>query len=246
MPDRQAMLPSAESDDAAGLPPWLPDSAVSALPAPTVLVGPPAPDGPFTYGIRAKIALTKPGFGFRVEHDMPAGVELVEARPKATVVGSHLIWQLGRVDPGQELRLEVVVRPEPGARISPAELASFEATYSQNLYFQSRVVHPKLTARLLGPAEVAVGAVAEFLLDVASIGNWAVEDARAVVNLQSHFEHPGGRRFEFAFGDMKPGGVRRVTIPARAVRGGPSVVRAEVTGPTDHTAAVEFVCHVVG
>ena len=45
---------------------------------------------------------------------------------------------------------------------------------------------------------------------------------------------------------MKPGGVRRVTIPARAVRRGPSVVRAEVTGPIGHTAAVEFVCNVVG
>ena len=247
MRDRQAMLPTAEPADDPGLPAWLPEpEAPAALPSPTVMVGPPAPDGPFTYGLRAKVALTKPGFGFRVEHDMPQGVELVETRPKATVVGTHLIWQLGRVDPGQELRLEVVVRPEPGVRIDPAELATFEATYNQNLYFQSRVVHPKLTARLLGPAEVAVGSVAEFYLDVASIGNWLIEDASAVVNLQSQFEHPNGLRFAFAFGEMKPGGVRRVTIPARAVRRGPSVVRAEVTGPVGHTAAVEFVCNVVG
>src|SRR4051812_21657188 len=106
MPDRQAMLPPAADSDS-GLPPWLPDVDPPALPAPTVMVGQPAPDGPFTYGLRCKVALTKPGFGFRVEHDMPQGVELVETRPKATVVGQHLIWQLGRLDPGQELRLEV-------------------------------------------------------------------------------------------------------------------------------------------
>jgi hypothetical protein len=240
------MLPPAADPSDPGLPSWLPDVDPPALPAPTVMVGPPAPDGPFTYGLRAKVALAKPGFGFRVEHDMPQGVELVDTRPKAKVVGQHLIWQLGRLDPGQELRLEVVVRPEPGVRISPADLATFEATYTQNLYFQSRVVHPKLTARLLGPAEVAVGAVAEFLLDVASIGNWMVEDATAVVGLQSQFEHPGGPRFEFAFGDMKPGSVRGVAIPPRAIRRGPGVIRAEVTGPVGHTAVVEFVCNVTG
>jgi hypothetical protein len=37
-----------------------------------------------------------------------------------------------------------------------------------------------------------------------------------------------------------------VTIPARAVRRGPGVVRAEVSGPLGHTAVVEFVCNVVG
>ena len=245
MTDRQAMLPPAADPDPE-LPSWLPDVDPPALPAPTVMVGQPAPDGPFTYGLRAKVALAKPGFGFRVEHDMPQGVELIETRPKAKVVGQHLIWQLGRLDPGQELRLEVVVRPEPGVRIAPTELATFEATYTQNLYFQSRVVHPKLTARLLGPPEVAVGGVVEFTLDVASIGNWVVEGASAVVSLQSQFEHPGGPRFTFEFGDMKPGGVRRVTIPVRAVRRGPGVIRAEVMGPIGHTAVVEFVCNVVG
>ena len=244
MPDRQAMLSVPDSNP--GLPSWLPDPGPSPLPAPTVVVGPPAPDGPFTYGLRAKVALSKPGFGFRVEHDMPPGLQLIETRPKATVVGDHLIWQIGRLDPGQELRLEVVVRPEPGVKINPSDLASFEATYSQNLYFQSRVVHPKLAARLLGPAEAEVGAVVEFTLDVASIGNWVVENASGVVNLPAHFEHPTGRSFYFSFGDMKPGGVRRVTIPAHAVKRGPATIRAEITGPADHTAAVEFVCNVVG
>jgi len=64
--------------------------------------------------------------------------------------------------------------------------------------------------------------------------------------LQWQLEPRGGARFGFAWGDMKPGSVRGVTIPARAARRGPGVIRAEVTGPTGHTAAVEFVCNVTG
>ena len=54
------------------------------LPAPTILAGPPAPDGPLTYGLVAKVTLRRPAFGFRVEHDLPADVDLIEAKPRAT------------------------------------------------------------------------------------------------------------------------------------------------------------------
>ena len=83
------------------------------LPAPTVVNGPAREDSLLTYGMVARVALSQPGFGFRMEHDLPQGVDLVEARPRAKVVGDHLIWQFGRVDPGQQIRLEVVVRPNP-------------------------------------------------------------------------------------------------------------------------------------
>jgi hypothetical protein len=240
-----AMRPPDSDHDRPGLPAWL-TAVEAALPSPTVVEGPPAPDRPVSYGIVAKITLARPGYGFRVEHDLPAGVDLIETKPKATVVGDHLIWQIGRLDPGQELRVQVVVRPKEGVRIDPAELADFEATYSQNLYFQAPVVQPKLAVRLLGPTEVPAGTPTEFVLDVASTGNWVVEGARAAVTLPPQFEHPEGPTFAFEFGDIKPGGVRRVTIPAQAAVPGPATVRAEVTGPADRTADVELVCKVVG
>ena len=90
--------------------------------APTIISGPPVTDAPLTYGLVAKVALSRPGFGFRIEHDLPPDVELIDVRPKAKVVGEHLIWQLGRVDPGQEIRLEIVVQPQPGAVLNPDDL----------------------------------------------------------------------------------------------------------------------------
>jgi hypothetical protein len=242
MTDRPGPTLAAPGDVDDGLTLWLPDlePEFPALPAPTILAGPAVPDGPLTYGLVAKVSLARPGFGFRVEHDLPPDVDLVDARPKATVVGDHLIWQLGRVDPGQEIRLEVVVRPRPGAVLAPGDLATFEGTFSQNLYFQAPVVRSRVAARWSGPPTVAVGDVAEFTLDVIGTGNWPVTDVRAVVQLPAGLEHPDGPRFSFALGSLKPKEFRRVRIAARAVTPGPASVRAEVTGPSDHTGAVEL------
>src|SRR5258708_6138250 len=95
MTDRQAPTlnsPTRPLDDD-GITLWLPafEPESPALPAPTVLSGPPVPDSPLTYGLVAKVSLSRPGFGFRIEHDLPPDVDLIEARPKAKVVGEHLI-----------------------------------------------------------------------------------------------------------------------------------------------------------
>jgi hypothetical protein len=242
MTDRRAPTLPPPGDLDAGLTLWLPDfePEAPALPAPTILAGPPVPDGPLTYGLVAKVTLARPAFGFRVEHDLPPDVDLVEARPRATVVGDHLIWQLGRGDPGQEIRLEIVVQPQPGAALNPGDLATFEGTFSQNLYFQAPVVRSKAAARWAGPARVAVGEVVEFTLDVVGTGNWAAGEVRAVIHLPAEFEHPDGPRFEFALGALKPKEYRRVRVPARAVAAGPAVLRADIIGPGDHGATVEF------
>lgn len=242
MTDRRAPTLAPPGDIDAGLTLWLPDfePELPTLPAPTILASPAVPDGPLTYGLVAKVSLARPGFGFRIEHDLPADVDLVEARPKATVVGDHLIWQLGRVDPGQEIRLEIVVQPRPGAVLKPADLATFEGTFSQNLYFQAPVIRPKLSARWGGPARVGLGEAAEFHLDVIGTGNWPVADVRAVIHVPAQFEHPDGPRFEFPLGTLKPKEYRRVRLAARAVTVGTTAFRAEVTGPGEHTATVEL------
>lgn len=239
------LTPDAPTDSTA-IPSWLDVEETPLLAEPTVLHSAAAPDGPLVYGLVARVALSRPGFGFRVEHDLPAGVELIEARPRATVVGDHLIWQMGRVDPGQEVRLEIVVKLEPGVVLDPAELANFTATYSQNLYLQAPVVRPRLAARVSGPTVAEVGTNVEFLLDVANTGNWIVSDARAMLILPDEFTHPSGPKFRFDLGVLKPGEYRRITVPALASVRGAATIRAEISGPADHQAIVELGSRVTG
>ena len=136
--------------------------------------------------------------------------------------------------------MEVEVRSRPGTTFSPYDRTSFTATYSNNLFFQTPVVRPRLSARLSGPNVVSVGEPALFMMDVTGSGNWLVENACAKVTLPPSLEHPDGPTFEFALGTVKPGEFRRVMIPAWAVQQGPAVVRAEVTGPPDRCSEVKF------
>lgn len=216
----------------------------ASLPAPTIFSGPATGDDTITYGLVARVALNRPGFGFRIEHDLPPGVDLVSAKPRATVVGEHLIWQIGRVDPGQEVRLEIVVRPQPGTELNPEDVATFTGTYSQNLYFQAPVVRSRLTARLSGPAKCELGESTAFVLDVVNIGSWVANDVQASLTLPPEFDHPEGPVFSFNLGSIKRGEYRRVTVPAEAVRAGQPTVRAIVTGADGREAVVEFQARV--
>jgi hypothetical protein len=144
------------------------------------------------------------------------------------------------VDPGHEIRLEVVVRPQPGTVLNPDDVATFTGCYSQNLYFQAPIVRPRLTARMSGPTTADLGTSVEFVLDVANIGSWVMDDVQAAVTLPPEFDHPGGPVFAFCLGTLNPGEFRRVTVPARAVGCGDSIVRAAVTGPEERQALVEF------
>ena len=209
MTDHRAPTLPPPGDLDAGLTLWLPGPrAGSPRPARPDHPGrPPGPGRPAHLRPGRQGHPGPAGFGFRIEHDLPPDVDLIEAKPRATVVGDHLIWQMGRVDPGQEIRLEIVVQPRPGAVLNLGDLATFEGTFSQNLYFQAPVVRSKAAARWAGPPRVAVGEVVEFTLDVVGTGNWAAGEVRAVIHLPAGFDHPDGPRFEFALGHPEAEGV---------------------------------------
>ncbi|MEZ6142150.1 MAG: hypothetical protein R3B84_16435 [Zavarzinella sp.] len=129
-------------------------------------------DLPLVYGLAAKVLLPRPAFGFKVDHDIPDGVTLIDTKPSATCLGGHIMWNLGRVDPGQEIRLQVIVAPEPDRVISPQELATFTATYTQNLYFETPIISSRLRLKIEAPPQVEVGEEFECHFHLHNGGNW--------------------------------------------------------------------------
>lgn len=233
---RQAVLESPSSTGSVGLA----EPTADRSSTPIAIKKPLVTNGTIVYGLVARVAMSQPGFGFRVEHDLPVGVELVEAKPKAKVVGDHLIWQFGRVDPGQEVRLEIVIRPYPETEIKPEELAVFSATYSHNLYFQVPVVRPRLTTRWSGPSRISHGETADFCVEVANIGSWVANKVRARFHLPPGLRNPNGAVHIIEVGDINPGEIQRVPLSVFALARGKSVLKAEVAGSDDKHAVIEF------
>lgn len=199
---------------------------------------------PLVYGLVAKVLLPRPAFNFKVEHDLPPNVTLLEAKPRATVVGEHLIWNFGRLDPGQELRLQVVVLPEKGTKPPIGELTNFNATYTQNLYFQTPLVRTKLTVSVSGPESVRVGEIAEYVVETKNVGNWVSEQVTAAVQLPEEMHGPDGVSPHFTIGNLDPGSSRKLTIYAKATASGSARFHVEVTGAEDSRAEGEFITTV--
>ena len=219
----------------------------SEIPAARLDAAPsPMADLPLVYGLVAKVLLPRPAFNFKVEHDLPPNVTLLEAKPRATIVGEHLIWNFGRLDPGQELRLQVVVLPEKGATFTPGELTNFNATYTQNLYFQTPLVRAKLSVRITGPEFVRVGELAEYVIETQNTGNWVTEHVTAAVALPSELLGPDGVSPNFTIGALDPGASRKLTVHARATQAGLARLQVEAGGAGDSPSVGEFVTTVLG
>lgn len=217
----------------------------AGIPAAMMGPGPTIPDEiPLTYGLHAKVLLPRPAFNFKVEHDLPMDVILLECKPKATIVGEHLIWNLGRLDPGQELRLQVTVMPEPGAKFNVGELTNFNATYTQNLYFQTPLIRPRLNLRVSGPDYIRVGEIAEYTVETHNIGNWSVEHVRTTLVLPDFLEvAPGSPTFDI--GRLPPSTSRTFKFFARAVEAGEAKLRVEANGTPETRFTAEFVTTIV-
>ena len=201
---------------------------------------------PLVYGLVAKVLLPRPAFNFKVEHDLPPNVTLLEAKPRATVVGEHLIWNFGRLDPGQELRLQVVVLPEPGAKFTVGELTNFNATYTQNLYFQTPLIRARLSVKITGPEFVRVGELAEYVIETHNVGNWVIDNVTTGVVLPDELLGADGPSPAFTIGSLDPGASRKLTVHARAAKGGEARVKVESGGTDDAKSNAEFVTSVLG
>jgi uncharacterized repeat protein (TIGR01451 family) len=249
-------IPVAEAADTDGnqYPVWLElevpeDPRIkSSVPAPVPVaklsVSPrtqPLPSNPpLVYGLNAKVLLPRPAFGFRVEHSLPPGVKLLETHPKATVVGDHLIWNLGRLDPGREIRLQVVVQPEPDVTFKVDELTSFDATYSQNLHFETPLVRPKLIARFEGKTSVALGQTVSFSVEVRNSGNWPIHNVKAETTLPEGFAGDIPQPMVTDIGLLYPTEKRTITITTHGTQPGMYLGKVIVTGSEDTRAEAEM------
>lgn len=202
-------------------------------------------DLPLVYGLVAKVLLPRPAFNFKVEHDLPPNVTLLEAKPRATVVGEHLIWNFGRLDPGQELRLQVVVLPDKGTVPPAGELTNFNATYTQNLYFQTPLVRTKLSVKISGPESVRVGEIAEYVIETKNVGNWVSEHVTAAVLVPPELLGPDGVSPNFTIGNLDPGASRKLTLFAKGTTSGSALFRVKISGSADSHSEDEFVTTVV-
>jgi chemotaxis signal transduction protein len=185
---------------------------------------------PIAYGLLAKVTLPRSAHQFRVEHDLPAGIQLLDTVPPARIDGRRLIWDLGRVDPGAEIRLQVVAFPDETFAPNANELTQFRATYQQNLNFQTPVLRPKLSLTVEAPDRIEAGQPVPLTVVVDNRGNWAVDDIALTVTLPDGLQLANSGPIRVPIGTLEPEESRTVTIPVRSTKPGVGTIQAKAQG----------------
>jgi chemotaxis signal transduction protein len=143
------------------------------------------------YGVVAKLSTTKRVYNFRVHHELPKGVRLISTEPKADIQGNRLLWNLGDLPAGHDFRIRVIVQPDPNIKVTPADLTTFNAVYSQAMEFQTPLIRPKLDLTVHGPSRLEVGQIATLKAIVENQGNWPLNQAKIEWLLPPNLESIG-------------------------------------------------------
>lgn len=219
--------------------PQTPRLTVEKVAPEELLVGKPA-----TIYIRVVNNGDVPAEGVEIRDWIPRGTRLVAARPEATVApDGRLVWQLGTINPGQEVSVELEVLPlEEGESGSVAEI-HFAAPAGARF----RVTKPELELRILAPEQVLIGTPAELTLRISNPGTGPASQVVVEAHLPEGLTHPAGQAIMYEVGPLAAGESRELrlalqsTLPGNqscrlVARGEPSLrvvteVPIEVTAP---------------
>lgn len=220
----------------------MPDAAPPAVTPPPARV--PRPE-PFEYGVVLYPPAGGSATGVRVEHDVPAGVRVLSASPRADLAhdGRRVTWHLDAVPPGKPLSLRLRAVGDGVTARAAGDRAAFRATYAFAAETHAPLIRPALSVTVTGPATIEANAAGEFTVRVENAGNWPLTGvtARVVATGGVALASPETLDLrEVAVGDAATFAVRLA-----GVRPGPGRVRVEVTATEGCDGSAEAACAVI-
>ena len=204
--------------------------------APTLLVEMLSPESvsvgqPVTYELLVRNTGTVAISGGMLEDELPARVALISTEPSADTQGERLSWSLGHLEPGEEKRIKVTVKPSEEGELRSRATVSFRVGVQSRL----RVTRPRVTVAMTGPESVRVGEKVPFQITLSNTGSGPA----AKVRLQAHFSdglsHPAGQVIEAELNNLPAGQTKTLTLEALAMRAGSATGMLTVTADSNPT-----------
>jgi uncharacterized repeat protein (TIGR01451 family) len=187
------------------------------------------------YEIMVRNTGTVPLEEVRIEEELPAETRLVASEPRADAIGSALVWNLARLEPGAQQRFRMTIRPERdgtlralpkvglGSAAPPVKPSSDEPS-------ASRANRPLLVLRVTGPERVQVGEPIEFLVELANAGPTPATNVVLHDALPEGLQHPQGPKIQADLGTVGPGETKTLHLTTSALQSGRFVNEIHATG----------------
>ena len=184
-----------------------------------------------------------PAKNVKVFDQIPTGTELIQTTPRSSRGQNNQInWDLDTLNPGQEKRIKIQLRP-----IRPGEIGSVaQVTFSAVASMRTKVTKPELAIRHETESKVLIGDTVVLNIDVKNEGDGPAKNVIIQEDIPEGLEFSEGfRELEYEVGTLGPGQSRKVRLELRAAKIGKyrNILVAHAGGglQTQHAVDVEVV-----
>jgi len=170
-----------------------------------------------TFEISVRNTGTVPAEEVEIHDLVPQGTRLVSTSPRAENASADLlIWKLGRLEPGQETKVEVRLMPVAEGEIGSVATAHFSSQAS----VRTRCTKPLLELRVSGPGQVMIGEAVHLNINISNPGSGATTGIVLMENVPEGLAHAAGESLEFEVGTLAPGESREIELTLDAEQAG--------------------------
>ena len=172
---------------------------------------------PATFQVTVRNTGTIPASEVEVCDQVPRGAKLLGTTPQAKRgVHGELVWALGTIRPGEEVKVEMQVAPTAEGEIGSVATVHFGADASA----RSTVTRPQLLVESKAPSKVMIGDQVTLSIVISNPGTGVATGVVLQERIPPGLQHPAGTELEYQVGDLKPGESRKLELPLLANRAG--------------------------
>lgn len=179
-----------------------------------------------------------------VEDRIPKGCKLVGTIPQAELIGTKILWRLGRLPARSDQKIMIKVVPLEEGDIGSVATVNFVAEVSTSTSVKSAAA-PDIKLEVSNKGTAKVGENVLFRFRVVNAGGADAEDVSLQDIVPAGFEHPAGKDVTYEIGKLPAGKSIDIDLELTAVKPGQHVNRAIVKSGKDSkvetSAAVEVV-----
>lgn len=174
-----------------------------------------------------------------IKQAIPEGFELVQSKPVPFVFNEQKSWNLKRLEPDEEYKIELRLKP---SAIGTAECHA-QVRYTTASMSRFKVVQPKLDLKMEVAETVVLGGQSIFLITVSNPGTGPATNVAVDVEWSEGF-YP--RKSAYEVGTLNAGESRSLRLLANARMLGQQTCRAVATADFDLLAETESEVKVLG
>lgn len=169
-----------------------------------------------------------------VRDEIPKGTQLLSTTPSAQrTPQGELVWSLGAMEPGADVKLEVELLPLVEGEIGSVAVVLLSAAASA----RTVATRPELVLNVTGPPQVNINETTMIKLELTNQGTGAATGVFLASNLPPGLSHPAGNSLEYEIGTLEPQESRTLELSLTAAQAGP--VRNVISVQGDGQAEAE-------